>query len=359
MGMAQTAGRAARIGRNLKNSGRNKRRGGGGGFGARYKPPKAGERHTPILLFRGRYTIKLGQPDGSVREDVLDYDIRCEHFSKSAMTGLTCTAGLVEDNEGYIIEGNNPCVPCHEYRENGTKGMNARKIHIINGILLADFHLVDSDREIKDKPGEYYKDYVECLGRRCTHCKQGVDKTFGRAVYMPLGNNFVQQLADFDLVTLASECLCGGTLEPVGYVCPHCDMEFVDLETANVTDEELQQLREREFRCKHCGETNFMEEVSVCNQCDDPRPLTMWNTVMELYRSGEGVNTSLQIKKYRPVTEQELEAVKELMVPADTDKIYKHLTPAEQAKKFKMSLPPGFDAGGGEGGGKGSTRWDD
>lgn len=361
MGIAQTARKATRIGGTLKRSGRNKRRG-GGGFGARYKPPKAGERLTPILLFRGRYTIKLGQADGSVREDVLDYDIRCEHFSKAAMRGLTCTAGLVEDNEGYITEGNAPCVPCYEYREHGTKGMNARKIHIINGILLADFHLVDSAREKQQNgrgTGEYYKDYVECLGRRCTHCKQGIEKRFGRAVYMPLGNSFVQQLADFDLITLASECRCGGTLEPVGFVCPNCNMEFADLEKTGATDKEIQQLREQAFRCKHCGEYGFMEEVSLCNQCDDPRPLTMWDTALELYRSGDGVNTSLQVNKHWPVQEDMIEAIKDLMVPVDTDKIYKHLTPAEQAELFKLPLPSGFDPNGGRGGGKSSTRWDD
>ena len=359
--MENSARRAARAGRALKKSGKNKRRGGGGNYGARYKPPKAGERLTPILLFRGLYKVPLRLPDGTTRTDEMDYDIVCEHYSKVANTGTTCSAGLVEDGDGFIMEGSEPCVPCFYWKENSDKGLSPRKMHIINGVLLADFHLVDSDREIKKDgrgTGEYYKDYVECLGRRCMHCKNGVESTFGRAVFMPLGNNFIQQLADFDLITLASECLCGGTLEPVGFVCPHCDREFVDLEKTAVTDEELQELREKEFRCKHCGKVDYMEEVPVCNQCQDPRPLTMWNTVMELYRSGEGVNTSLMVKKYRPVTEEELEQVKDLMVPADTSRLYKPISPAEQAKRFKLTLPDAYK-GGGDGGGKGSSRWED
>jgi len=359
--MENSARRAARAGRALKKSGRNKQRKGGAGYGARYKPPKAGEPLSPILLFRGLYKVNLTLPDGSTRTDELDYDIRCEHFSKAANTGLTCTAGLTEDDEGYIGAGEGPCVPCAITKDVGKGPVGfARKIHVLNGVLLADFHMVNSDRKkLKDgKPtGEFYQDPVPCLGRRCTHCKQDVETTFGRAVFMPLSNNFIQQLADFDLITLASECLCGGSLEPVGFVCAHCDMEFADLEKDNVTDDELRQLRENEFRCKHCNETDYLLEVPICGDCDDPRPLTMWNTVMELYRSGEGVNTSLQVKKYRPVTEDELARIKELMVPADTDKLYRHLTPAEQATKFQVPLPEGM--GSGETKGRGSSRWDD
>lgn len=355
--MEDSARRAVRAGRNLKKSGRNKRRK-GGGFGARYKPPKAGEPLIPMLLFRGLYKVQLTLPDGSVRVDELDYDIRCEHFSAKANTGLTCTAGLEEDDEGFIGAGSKPCVPCTITRDEGKGSISfARKIHIINGILLADFHMADSDRKVmKDgKPtGELYKEYAPCLGRRCTHCKQGIETTFGRAVFMPLGTNFIQQLADFDLITLASECLCGGTLEPVGFVCAHCDMEFVDFEKDDVDDKGLQQLREEEFRCKHCGKTDYLLEVSVCDKCADPKPLTMWTTVMELYRSGDGTSTSLQINKYRPVTPEELDRVKELMMPVDTDKMYPHLTPTEQAKKFNVPLPDEFAAER-----KGSTQWDD
>lgn len=359
--MENSTRRAMRAGRALKKSGRGKRKG-GGGYGARYKPPKAGEPLTPILLFRGLYKVQLTLPDGSVRVDELDYDIRCEHFSVKANTGMTCTAGLIEDEEGFIGAGDRPCVPCAIAKVEGKGGpiSFARKVHILNGVLLADFHLVDSDRQkLKDgKPtGEFYTDYVPCLGRRCTHCRQGVEKTFGRAVFMPLGNNFIQQLADFDLITLASTCRCDGALEPVGFVCAHCDRPCVDLEKDEVTNEELQEFRENEFCCKHCGKTDYLVEVPVCNQCDDPRPLTMWNTVMELYRSGDGVNTSLQVNRFRPVTETELEQVKELMVPVDTDRTYKHLTPKEQADKFKVALPEGMSSG--ETKSKGSAHWDD
>jgi len=299
---------------------------------------------VPILLFKGKYRIPLLDTEHN-RDEVIErpYGLVFQHFSKPANTFLTCSAGLAiyyENGEEVIDVGDGACVPCHSANENGKEGgiSFARKLHIFNAVLLADFHEVESEK-VSEKTGKPYKSLIQCKGRRCSYCRSGKEITFGRTVYWPIGTSFVEQLANHDIVTLASQCECGGDLEPFCFECHHCHETFVNLEDEEISDERLADLRDREITCTKCNTTDYLDEIPECNSCSEPRPLTMWNTVMEMFRSGEGVNTSLGFSKSRPVTKAELERVRHLMDPADIERIYPIVSIKEQAEKFKIPNP--------------------
>lgn len=306
-----------------------------------------------MLFYRGRYEIPMIGVDGEPKKDVLPYGLKCQHYSARVSKGvpfLTCSAGFQEyedQEDGSIIidAGNDDCVPCHYFFQDGKEGAigNARKLHIFNAILLAWFHEVPGKREKKGKPGEFWPEQEQCSGKRCVHCKEGVPKTYGRRVYVPLGPNFAYNLADYEMITLSSMCKCGGELQPVGFSCsnPECGQVIKDLEEEGCTDEELQSLREQLYRCPFCREHVELEEHSECGNCQHPEPVTMWDVALRMYRSGESVNTSLVISGVRQVTERERELIKELMVPVDINKMYPVYSLKEQASRFRIDNPYG------------------
>jgi hypothetical protein len=308
-----------------------------------------------LLLYRGRYEVPIVDVDGQLKTETLPYDIKCQHFAVNRNTYVTCTSGLQEyrdqDGDITIAAGEEPCVPCYHYLENGKDGGIAgpRKLHIFNAILLADFHEVPGTRPIRGKPGKFWPEKVKCTGRRCMHCKDGVEKNFGHRVYIPLGTNFAQSLAEYDLFTLSGMCKCGGTLEPVAFACSDCNAPYKNFEDTGCSDDELKALREEYFTCPSCSHLVAMNEYSECSSCNLPQALTMWTAALEMYRSGEGVNTSLVISNARPVSETEMGKIKELLVPTDTTKSYPVLSPRRQADKLGVTNPYGEEEKTGRG----------
>ena len=328
----------------MKGSARNRRRGGGGRFGDRWVPPKAGEPLVPIALFRGKYRVEMTdvENDAPITQE-MPYGIVCQHYSKPANKFLTCTAGLglyLDNGEEIIDTGDGACVACVYADENGKDGgvSYARKLHVVNGVLLGDFHTVESEK-INPKTKKPYTNTVPCKGRRCPHCRSNKPKHFGRRVYWAIGTSFVEQLADFDLVDLATQCECGGVLEPVGFTCPHCRDIYVDLESEECTDEEIQDYREKTVECGNCQEIDYASESQACSECAEPKSLSMWNVSVEVYRSGEGVNTSLQFKNPKLLSAEMKEEIKDLMDPVDLLQVYPKISHEEQAKLFNIPNP--------------------
>lgn len=365
--------------RMMRNTVRNKKTGGtgGGSFSDRYTPQKgATGRITPIILFKANYVTPIALEDGNgSRKFEAPYGIVLRHYHKPSNRFCRCTAGIadVRDSDGNVVMdiGNKPCLGCYEARRGKEYGMAwAKKLHVFNAVLLADFHLVDSDRK-NDRTGAFYKDPVQCEGKGCKFCDKGIEKRFGRRVYWPIGPNFTEQLTDFVDFTLATSCKCGGTITNPAYECPKCGECFRDLESEPASTEELEELRLDMHKCKSCGFEGYMQPVNECDECDKAQPLKLWDVKMELYRSGEGTTTSLQVRRHKPITEEELEKIKGLMVPVDINKVFPILAIKEQSKLYKIRIPDELkddaveeELHRGEDDGEGSPRsgssaWDD
>lgn len=326
-----------RVGSHLKRTSKSPRRGGGSGFGDRWTPPESGQAITPIILFPGAYSINIAHDGGEIEKVRLPYSIVVEHYSKKSNKFARCIAGMKyeEDAEGdlIIVPGDGDCVGCLEYSRGKQSGVSSRKLHVFNGVLLANFHWVEKTSQ----RGTKYKEAVQCTGRRCKLCDQGIEKTFGRRVYWPLGPSFVDMLGDFDTITLARECRCGGTIEPIGFECPACRMPYRDLERDPIDNEEqLHQLRIGTFSCKTegCGYRGFMDEVPECSDCSTATPLKLWDVVIEVYRSGEGPTSALQISRYKYYSPEKRAAISDLMKPINPNDVYPILNLDSQAKRL-------------------------
>ena len=344
-----------------------KGKGGGGGFRDQFKPPAADEEPARIMLYRPDepYKIKL-EYEG--HKDIIlerDYGILMEHFNASEMRGCRCTAGLrredVEEGDWIITGGSGTCVPCYEI-ESGADNINHRKVHLFNLILLGDFHEVKVKKESKSKKAKDGKievtEYRECRGKRCKYCKKGVEKTFGRRMYWPLGPMHVEQLVNIETAVLGRQCKCGGKISPRAFICPECEDAVRDLDDDPIEEKgELKKLRTEEHQCPHCDYYGMLIEYPECDDCDDPRPLTLWDVEMEIYKSGEKTQSVIQASDFSPISVKLKAKVKDKMKPYNWDKLfsYRLLKPEEQAKLLNLENP--FSGKGKDE--KGGDPWDD
>lgn len=331
----------------MRNTVKNKKYSGGGGgsFSDRFTPQKgATGKITPIVLFKANYVTPVAMEDGQgSRKFEAPYGIILRHYHKPSNKFGRCSAGLadVRESDGSVIMdvGKKPCLACFEASKGKETGMAwAKKLHVFNAIVMGNFHLVDSDRK-NERTGNYYKDPQPCEGRACKYCDKGIEKQFGRRVYWPIGPSFTEQLTDWVDFTLAANCKCGGTISTPAYECPKCGECFRDLEQAPASNEEMEELRLEMHKCKACGFTGFMQAVHECDQCSKPQPLKLWDVKMELYRSGDGATTSLQVRRFTTVTDDEWKKIDPLMKPVDLNKVFPLLSIKDQAKTYKLKIP--------------------
>lgn len=369
---SRSARTTGRIGREMKRTAKTNSKG-GGGFGDRWIPPKSGELLTPVILFPGQYSMEVQKDDkGGTERIIRPYSIIHEHYSKKANKFIRCTAGLAfnqsDDGDDWtIVPGTKNCVGCHEYFENGGKqsGISLRKVHIFNGILLAHFHWIEK----KSAKGTKYKEAVQCTGKRCKLCSNGVERSFGRRIYWPLGPSFVEHLSDFDTITLAKECKCGGTIDTIAFECPACQEPFRDFEDEPVeTEKEMEELRSGLFHChsEECDYYGFMDEVPDCDSCNRADPLKLWDVVVEVYRSGEGPTSKLAFSRHKYYSPDKKKKVASLMKPIDVDQVYPLINLNAQAKRLGKDNPFGSSGSNNSDNGEseatesvpGSTAWD-
>lgn len=343
-----------------------RRGGGGGGFRDQFKPPGADEEPARIVLFRPEEPYKIKLEHEGHKDVVLerDYGIVYEHFNASEMKGCRCTAGLrredVEDGDWIITEGSGNCVPCYEI-DAGAANISSRKLHLFNLIELGYFHEVKVQKESKSPKAKDGKIEITelrpCRGKRCKYCKKGVEKTYGRRMYWPLGPMHVEQLINIEFAVLGRKCKCGGKITPRAFICPECEDAVRDLEDDPIEKGELKKLREEEHQCPHCDFTGVLIEYPQCDNCKDPQPLTLWDVAMEVYKSGEKTQSVIQVSDFEPLTVETRAKIKDKMKPFEWDKLfgYRMLKPEEQARLLNLDNP--FSGKGKDE--KGGDDWDD
>jgi len=365
--------------RMMRRSVKNKRRrgGGGGSFSDRYSPKEGGEgKITPIVLFPADYAIPVKTEGGKRKKFKAPYGIVFRHYYKKANTFGRCSAGIIESDDGVLSEGDAPCIGCHEADKGKETGMAwAKKLHVFNGVEMADFHLVDSKRK-NDKTGEFYKDPKKCKGKNCSYCDDDIPKRFGRRIYWPLGPSFSEQLTDEADFTISRACECGGEISIPAYECPKCRAVFRDLEEDPIDDEndeeyrkEMAELRYGIHECSECGYSGFMSPIHECDECSDPKPLTLWNVKMEVYTSGTGPTMSLRVRRFKKVSDAEWNKIEEITKnPIDLSRVFPEIGLRDQSRQYKLPIPDEFKGRGrddgddgdndGDGPRSGSSAWD-
>jgi hypothetical protein len=332
-------------------------RGGGGGFSDRFDPPQIDEGAEPasIVLFPGNYAmdVKVGKK-GELDKLEREYFLTFEHFFATKQRGGTCRAGLKLERVGdgaELVVGDDDCPACYLIDKEGVESINRRLLHVFNAVLLGHFHIIDSDR--MDKENKPYKEYVPCDGKRCKHCSNGAEKTYGRRVYWQLGKRGVNTLMSHADSTLSRHCKCGGKLEPVGFECPECHEILIDLAEDGLSAKELQGYRTREQKCPNCGAKDLPVEVPECDSCKDAKPLTIWDVQLEVGKQGKKTESNIMITGWSPLTEKTLAKIEKKLRPYEFDKMLFKKPTCEQLAK-KMGIPNPFESDDEE---RGSVKW--
>jgi len=348
-----------KLARGLGHTTKSSRKPGGASFGDRWAPPKLSEDEDPesVILFPGEYSMPVVvNKDGDIMNMERQYYMGGEHYFKTSGKGrgCTCSAGLKLEAQGdgtmEIEVGDADCVPCYHVND-GVGGLSKRLMHVFNGVLMGNFHLVDSDRT--DDDGKAYKDWVRCDGKRCKHCNSGAKKIYGRRVYWQMGKRFINSLLLHSKTVLSKHCKCGGELELAGFQCESCGEIIRDLEDDPADKAEIKVLRTKDAKCPNCREKDIPEEIYECDSCNKPSALELWDVVLHLGREGEGTESQLKIADWKPLSEDMREKLKDRMKAYDfAERLFK--IPDHKFQSKRLGLPNPF----GDGDSKGKVDYD-
>jgi hypothetical protein len=294
-------------------------KGWGGNWRDRMNIPKA--EFTPILLCRAEYEDT--RPDSIKDNDgeipLKHYHVHPNHTIKdnNLFRKLRCAGGW----EGHDAD----CLCCYR-KKNGDKRVGfPRDVFSMNILHLALYQ----KQPLKDKDGKprrFENDDPEGGHRRgdpimgWTEVTRARDKkdvlvniedlledgsvSMARKKYVEVGSGHLQNLM---LINDKAEkiCACSGKLEPVAFFCEKCDETICDVEEANMTAEERDQYAMERQRCDSCGHFGFPENEHVCDECDEPEPLSAFDVVAWVKKTGEGTATTITIDRVEALADFE------------------------------------------------------
>lgn len=289
-----------------------------------WKPPHQQDANAPqqILLFKGDYHQEYETPEGK-QEIPREYYVFYSHFVKHAYHGngggTTCGAGLAlipdEDGDLLVIPGTDPCVCCYHI-EDGAPGIQRQKQFAFNAIRPGNFHRVPS-ANLNPKTNKPYMEWVSCMGKNCKHCKARVKKEYGLRVYWPMGIRFAEQLMAYEDSLLSMSCACGDSLIIEAFTCASCKDCVVDLTEEPMDAEQLHMMKVQPKTCPFCGHLDLLVPEKSCESCDSPEPLTIWDVILEVQKTGFQTDSSLMILGFTPLDEDTRSKLQDKMKPFD------------------------------------------
>lgn len=353
--------------------GEKKQRGKGwrGSFRDRFDIPKASV--TPILLIRGEYEDT--RPD-KIKENggtppIKAYHTRLSHGLKLAKGGPGSYREFpcVEDE----------CVCCYA-ADGGDKRVGLRDKFAMNILHLGLYTMQDvigkdgkplryqSDGE-DHKAGDIIRGWQEVKAARDLRTTmENIDAMVEeKAVqmykrkYLDLGSGLLENLMAID-ERAGKLCFCGGALTPTEFSCEKCESVICNVDEANLTPEQVADYYNERQRCDSCGHNGFAVAHTICDTCDTPRPMSAFDVVAYVRKTGEDTTTKIDIEKVVPLHEFVLqngsylidgyddtpegsytpkwtEEVAKVMTQYDFDQVFPAPDPQEVATVLKMDNP--------------------
>lgn len=261
----------------------------------RWKPPQ--NITTKFRLIPGSYQGFEGEEN--------EYFQYVEHYVARSNRSFICS------KQYQIVDGNlatigGKCLGCQE-RDNGAEDISWSLRHAFNGLHLAFYHLepVVDDKGAPllykrgDRKGEQIMRKVECEGRRCKYCKDGLPKVFGKKVHWSIGSGHLNDLAGF-VAEIERDCSsCGeGRLEEVSYECSNCGHPFIDLSESEMDDKAIASYVAHKRECPQCQTKDYPMRQFECDKCQDPESTSIFDCTLEIKRQGEGTNSTIQIPRW-------------------------------------------------------------
>lgn len=355
-----------------------------GGFRDRLDLPK--EEATPILLMRAEY------------EDTRPDQIRSNGGTppiKSYFPHIVHSLKLAASGPGSYRElpcAGNDCVCCYA-KDGGDARVTTRTKFAMNVLHLSLYR----KEQLKDKNGQalrYDRDgehhragdpvmgWTEVVGRKDKkQIENNIDAelrsgnvTMYRRKYVDVGSGHLENLMLIAEMA-AKRCFCGGNLAPTAFHCEKCDECLCDVENSNLTPKQVNEFAMSRQRCGACGHNGLSKIITICDSCDEPSPMSVFDVVAYVRKHGEGTNSTVICEKIVPLTEFQLangdyliaelaadaegqmvpvwtEAVKDSMVQYDFEQVFEPVDAAYQASILKIPNPFDRGNGGGNAGGE-------
>lgn len=329
----------ARVRSYVSQSSNRGRMGSGRALGIRFnnwfRPPK--NKTTKIRLLPGAYEGFDGVEN--------EYFMYVEHWCERSRKSILCSKEYKMEG-GDVMAIGGKCLACDEIeRDAGDVGW--RLLHAFNAIHLAYYHLEpvlgdDGKEMFRERDGKKEQVFrkVVCEGRRCEHCRKGLEKVFGKKVHWSIGTGHLGDLSGF-VDEIEKDCAnCGGqgTIEVVSYECSKCGEVVIDMNDTELNDGEIRKIISQPHTCRECKNRDLLLEQKECSKCDDPEPLSIFDCDLEIKRTGEGTNSTIQIPRWT-ATEMSEEMVKEFGRPYPFHEIFKGDPFKIQAKVLKVKNP--------------------
>jgi hypothetical protein len=91
-------------------------------------------------------------------------------------------------------------------------------------------------------------------------------------------------------------------LFPASYTCGACETVLCDLETTDLTGDDLKAFPFRKHTCPACGTSDLPVVQHECNGCDDPKPAELFDVVLPLAKRGESTSSTIMVPHGEEVT---------------------------------------------------------
>lgn len=299
-----------------------KRNGWKGGWRDRLDIPKA--KATPVLFTRGEYE--------DVRPDEIDrnggvpplkhYHVMRSHtfrLGERMFRTARCVCGY------EVAHPEDKCMACRRKSE-GDNRIGTRDIYSLNCLHLAPYQRIEVVDKKTGKPRYYEKDgknhkrgdvitdWAEVTAPRdLKNLRANLDTLLEdgevllyKKKYVEVGYGHLNNIMAIDEMA-SQHCRCGGQLEPVQFTCAGCHEILVDIVDANLEPEEVQAYNDEAQRCPSCAHIGFPDRVTICDECTEPEPLTIFDGVAYIRKTGEGTASMIMCEKFVPLPEFELE----------------------------------------------------
>lgn len=300
-------------------------KGGGSGWYKYFRPSKLVP--NKVRFFEGKY---LSPVDG-VEDPHYNFVEHKLKLSDKQFFNIPCTQRPGDHAPAAPF----PCVACH-YKEAGDARITSSEKWVFNLLWLTNFHEVEEPSKRDASKTVKYKE--ACPGRGCERCAHGEPKTFGDRRWFSVGRNHFTNIATANK-QIGQSCRCGGELTRVSFECLNCAEMLLDIANSKKTVEQEEQYAGQMVTCRKCRQTSIPAEVLECSKCQDPVRLQIFDTDIEIQKSGEGTGTILTFPKWTQKATPIPEALKAMAEPWDFDVIFKADEPAVMAKRLKLANP--------------------
>lgn len=318
------------------------------------------------MIVNGQYDTIYKNLDGETCTLSAPYKYAGKHYipwREKGVPFIGCSAGFREykDENGFVSigTGDEACNSCTQARVfadwdddnppiGETKPISmgwSSTTRVYTVVILAWYHRVPTGR--KNRKNFPIYNYEACKGKTCDLCKDTKNtRFFGQEAFIELGRNHSATLDEIEEETIGRKCRCGGDIETTGFKCTHegCDASF-EVDWNLLDGAEKARLLYDDETCEVCGVSNHHLELIACSKCATPEPLSLWDMVLWMERSGTNKETVVTLKHYVPIDhffavkakngeldEKDIETARGLMVPLDFTRTHPILELPMQAR---------------------------